>query len=690
MSTIVTKSQSYYLQIDGSGHVNTYIYGIGQSDYLVSNGTIPLDLWTHVVMTYDGSVERIYINGSLDSSWSGTGSIVNSSDHLGIGMNLNTNGNPYASYNRPFAGSIDEVGLWSRALTGSEVSDLWNGSHGDTIVEITGLSLGSPNQYKSDATTPIAEDSTTTESTVVFGAIVESTSTSEEQLQVEVEPAGTGFADTPNVTSSVPVNPGNYATSTYNLSPELSSNGSYHWQARVFDGTHYSSWQTFGSSTGSTDFVINTVPLYTQDVSDYPSESETESWASSTYAEGTPSSSCAGETSIAACGCTITSVVMDLRYLGFTTDASGTDINPGDFNTWLNGNGGYDPDGYLNWYVLPSYVNNNIIQFTTSSADSYLNDFVPAILGDNNVPLGGGGTTPHFVVATGFASNEGTSTYTIRDPAWYHTQYLNEASNGDGLVKDFDNNIDSIHILQPIQEENNEMMSANLNSFSGLSSIPSHHQLPLELDYTVDAPNGILVTDPSGYQTGINSATGVVYEGIPNSTYDDSGSRVVRIVSPEAGHYTIQVIGGTTGSYYLETGVSDGINIPKSQVATGTIETGNVMAYTQSYDPNNLQSAIVTFQSATSSTVGIIASSSRVSKQSPFKISILTITPIKKVPALSPLIFPASTTISTANTSTLINNTHIATSISSSFLPEATSSRFNVSTSTELTSSTLK
>jgi hypothetical protein len=139
----------------------------------------------------------------------------------------------------------------------------------------------------------------------------------------------------------------------------------------------------------------------------------------------------------------------------------------------------------------------------------------------------------------------------------------------------------------------------------------SHHQLPLELDYTVDAPNGILVTDPSGYQTGINSATGVVYEGIPNSTYDDSGSRVVRIVSPEAGHYTIQVIGGTTGSYYLETGVSDGINIPKSQVATGTIETGNVMAYTQSYDPNNLQSAIVTFQSATSSTVGIIASSSK-------------------------------------------------------------------------------
>lgn len=122
-------------------------------------------------------------------------------------------------------------------------------------ISIDSLALPMPinlQQFKSDATSTIAEGGTTTEDAVVFGATLDSSSTNQLRLEVEYT-TSTSFAGIPNATSS-PVNPGSAATITVqNL-----QNGNYHWRARAVDAstTAASGWQEFGTP-GNTDFIVN-------------------------------------------------------------------------------------------------------------------------------------------------------------------------------------------------------------------------------------------------------------------------------------------------------------------------------------------------------------------------------------------------------------------------------------------------
>jgi len=51
---------------------------------LISNNTIPDNVWTHVAMTYDGTNLSIYINGSLDIT-AARGSITSNTEDVLIG-----------------------------------------------------------------------------------------------------------------------------------------------------------------------------------------------------------------------------------------------------------------------------------------------------------------------------------------------------------------------------------------------------------------------------------------------------------------------------------------------------------------------------------------------------------------------------------------------------------------------------
>ena len=70
-------------------------------------------------MTYDGSKVRSYVNGALDSHHSLSGNIKSSSDNVYIG---NVNG----GQNRHFLGKIDELRIYDRALSASDVQALYN------------------------------------------------------------------------------------------------------------------------------------------------------------------------------------------------------------------------------------------------------------------------------------------------------------------------------------------------------------------------------------------------------------------------------------------------------------------------------------------------------------------------------------------------------------------------------------
>jgi len=71
---------------------------------LLSSGPVPLDTWSHVAITYDGSVMQMYINGELEVETAASGTISESSTPLFVGAN-----NLGYQTNRPMHGWIDEA-----------------------------------------------------------------------------------------------------------------------------------------------------------------------------------------------------------------------------------------------------------------------------------------------------------------------------------------------------------------------------------------------------------------------------------------------------------------------------------------------------------------------------------------------------------------------------------------------------
>lgn len=89
--------------------------------------TLSLDTWHHIVATWDWSAEvcKIYVDGVLqagNSSGNSATSINNSVAPFQLGGE--TGSGLYTD------GLIDEVGFWSKELTSSEVTDLYNSGDG--------------------------------------------------------------------------------------------------------------------------------------------------------------------------------------------------------------------------------------------------------------------------------------------------------------------------------------------------------------------------------------------------------------------------------------------------------------------------------------------------------------------------------------------------------------------------------
>lgn len=94
-------------------------------DYSNSSTTFTTGSWFHVVVTWDGTDLLGYVNATAQTFTKTTdsaGSQSNSSRVLYLGSTT--------SATAPYDGIMDEVGLWSRAITSSEVTSLYNGGAG--------------------------------------------------------------------------------------------------------------------------------------------------------------------------------------------------------------------------------------------------------------------------------------------------------------------------------------------------------------------------------------------------------------------------------------------------------------------------------------------------------------------------------------------------------------------------------
>ncbi len=98
---------------DGKGKPATDVFTTADKGLSGTTAT-PLNAWTHLAATYDGANLRIYVNGVQAATKAVTGSIRASTGLLRIGGNGIWN-------DEWFAGLIDEVRLYSRALTATEI-----------------------------------------------------------------------------------------------------------------------------------------------------------------------------------------------------------------------------------------------------------------------------------------------------------------------------------------------------------------------------------------------------------------------------------------------------------------------------------------------------------------------------------------------------------------------------------------
>lgn len=115
--TEVSDSNSAFLRLGDANIANNklqFVVSINNvQQKLTANTALNANTWYHVAATYDGSSMKLYINGVLDASKSQTGS-VNSNGAFNVGYLYNTS--------RNFNGKIDEVRVWKRALSQTEIS----------------------------------------------------------------------------------------------------------------------------------------------------------------------------------------------------------------------------------------------------------------------------------------------------------------------------------------------------------------------------------------------------------------------------------------------------------------------------------------------------------------------------------------------------------------------------------------
>jgi hypothetical protein len=86
---------------------------------LRANRTAPLDAWVHVAVTWDGKTVRLYQDGGEVGALSYTGPMGTSDRPVILGNNANQKG-----IDQPLGGRLDEVRLYDRGLSASEISAL--------------------------------------------------------------------------------------------------------------------------------------------------------------------------------------------------------------------------------------------------------------------------------------------------------------------------------------------------------------------------------------------------------------------------------------------------------------------------------------------------------------------------------------------------------------------------------------
>ena len=117
-ATVLMKEQpgfaTYWLYANDDTNRPANVVSVGGTFRQLSAGPhLPTKTWTHLAATYDGSTQKLYVNGELAGSRPQAGTMAVSNGKLRIGGN--------SIWGEYFTGQIDEVRIYNRALTQAEI-----------------------------------------------------------------------------------------------------------------------------------------------------------------------------------------------------------------------------------------------------------------------------------------------------------------------------------------------------------------------------------------------------------------------------------------------------------------------------------------------------------------------------------------------------------------------------------------
>jgi hypothetical protein len=115
--------QDWALNISQNGKLKPHAQINGVWKNFECGTVLSAGVWYHVAMVYDGHTLSGYVNGRLDGSLSATGPVSSSVNSLRIGAYAPLNGSDSKCF---FDGQIDELSLYNRALSSTEIQSIYN------------------------------------------------------------------------------------------------------------------------------------------------------------------------------------------------------------------------------------------------------------------------------------------------------------------------------------------------------------------------------------------------------------------------------------------------------------------------------------------------------------------------------------------------------------------------------------
>ena len=104
--------------VDSNGFANIVVDDAGYANYIISTTTVNDGEWHWVVGVKEGTNYTIYVDGVGESSETDAHAMGGGSDTFTIGWN--------GAWKRYFKGEIDEVQVWTRALSNDEIMELYS------------------------------------------------------------------------------------------------------------------------------------------------------------------------------------------------------------------------------------------------------------------------------------------------------------------------------------------------------------------------------------------------------------------------------------------------------------------------------------------------------------------------------------------------------------------------------------